>query len=166
MRRLLWIPICMVLLLVPVAVQAGGGGGFNGVINGIESRYHVRATRIPFMGLISFISGRATHHAVGMVHVADFENFSTDVDGLELDALVKEKLGAGWERILRDTSRRGGEQTLIYVHPDGQRMGLFVLDKESNELDVVEVSVDPDHLDDDIGHYRHHHDAPDHDVDD
>jgi hypothetical protein len=38
-------------------------------------------------------------------------------------------------------------------------MGLFVVDKEANEMDVVQVSVDPKHLDDDIGHYRHHHDG-------
>jgi hypothetical protein len=166
MKRLLWIPICLVVLLIPVAVLAGGGEGFNGVVNGIESRYQVRATRIPFMGLISFISARATHHGVSNLHVADFENFSADVDGSELEAMVEEKLGPGWERIIRETGRKGGEQTLIYIHPEGQRMGLFVVDKEPNELDVVEVSVDPDHLDDDIGHYRHHHDAPDHDIDD
>ena len=37
-------------------------------------------------------------------------------------------------------------------------MGLFIVDKDANEMDVVQVSVDPDHLDDDIGRYRHHHD--------
>jgi hypothetical protein len=48
-------------------------------------------------------------------------------------------------------------------------MGLFVLDSESTELNVVQVSVDPKHLDDDIGHYSHHHDKdgdqPDDDKD-
>ena len=37
-------------------------------------------------------------------------------------------------------------------------MGMFVLDLEGQEMDVVQVSVDPNHLDDDIGQYRHHHD--------
>ena len=51
MRQLLWIPICIVALLVPVVVLAGGGqGGFDGVVDSIESRYHVHATRIPFLG--------------------------------------------------------------------------------------------------------------------
>ena len=156
-KRFLWIPICLVVLAVPVAVMAGGGEGFNGVVNGIEARYHVRATRIPFLGLISFMSGQATHHGVANLHVADFENFSDAVDGSELNALVEAKLGPGWECMIRETTRHGGEQTLIYVHPEGQRMGLFVLDRETNELNVVQVSVDPEHLDDDIGHYVHHH---------
>jgi hypothetical protein len=143
---------------VPVAVLAGGGdGGFDGVVRSIESRYHVRATRIPFLGLISFVSRRASHGAVGGIHVAEFESFTEPVDGDELNHMVEEKLGAGWERIVRETSRKGNEQTLVFIHPEGDRMGMFVVDKDGNELDVVQVSVDPKHLDDDIGKYGHHH---------
>jgi hypothetical protein len=157
MRGLLWVPICALALLVPVVVLAGGGsGGFDGVVSSIEARYHAHATRIPFLGLISMVSRKATHEGVGGIHVADFENFSADVDGAELDALVEEKLGAGWERVIRETHRGGGEQTLIFMRPEGERMGLFVVDKEHDELDVVQVSVDPNHLNESIGHYSHH----------
>jgi hypothetical protein len=158
MRRLWIVPIVFVALLAPVVVVAGGGeGGFDGVVRSIETRYHVRATRIPFMGLMSFISARATHGGVGHVHVAEFESFDASVDGDELNAMVEEKLGAGWERIVRETSRHGDEQTLIFIHPEGLRMGLFVVDADGHELDVVQVSVDPDHLNDSIGHYGHGH---------
>jgi hypothetical protein len=77
------------------------------------------------------------------------------VDGDELNGMVEEKLGQGWSRIVRDTSRHGGEQTLIFARPDGNRMGLFVLDLDGAELDVVQVSVDPDHLNETIGKYDH-----------
>ena len=155
MRRLWLIPICFVALLIPVAVLAGGGDGFDGVVHSIESRYGVRATRIPFLGLISLIARKSTHEGVSNLHVAEFDRFDATVDGDELNRMVAGKLGAGWERIIRETSRKGGEQTLIFVRPEGERMGLFVVDSEQNEMDVVEVSVDPKHLDDDIGHYRH-----------
>jgi len=36
-------------------------------------------------------------------------------------------------------------------------MGLFILDLEGHELDVVQVSVDPDHLNQSIAQYRHLH---------
>jgi hypothetical protein len=158
MKRLWLILIGSVAVAVPVAVLAGGGdGGFDGVVRSIESRYHVRATRIPFLGLISFVSRRASHGAVGGIHVAEFESFTEPVDGDELNHMVEEKLGAGWERIVRETSRKGNEQTLVFIHPEGDRMGMFVVDKDGNELDVVQVSVDPKHLDDDIGKYGHHH---------
>jgi hypothetical protein len=168
MRPLVVVPMALVLLAAPVAVLAGGGeGGFDGVVHSIESKYHVHATRIPFLGLMSFISGRATHGGVGNIHLAEFDHFDGSLDGDELNAMVEEKLGASWERIIRETSRRGSEQTLIFIHPEGARMGLFVLDSDGSEINVVQVSVNPDHLDDDIGHYRHHHhDRDDSDADD
>ena len=162
MKRLWLIPLLCVVVMVPSAVvlAADGEGSFDGVVNSIESKYHVHATRIPFMGLVSLVARKATHNGVGSLHVAEIENFSAPVDGEELNRMVEEKLGRGWERIVRDTSKGGKEQSLIFARPEGERMGLFVIDKDSNEMDVVEVSVDPDHLNDNIRHYQHpHHDA-------
>jgi hypothetical protein len=161
MKRFFVIPVVLLIVLIPAAVvmAAGGEGSFDGVVSSIESNYHVHATRIPFMGLVSLVARRATHNGVGSLHVAEIENFSATVDGDELNRMVEEKLGQGWERIIRDTSKNGREQTLIFAHPDGARMGLFIVDKDTNEMDVVQISVDPDHLDDNIGRYRHNHDA-------
>ena len=167
MRRFLWIACCGVALLVPVAVLAGSASsGFDGVVDAIEARYQVHATRIPFIGLISLIARKSTHEGVGSLHVAEIEHFSADVDGDELNRIVQEKLGSGWERILRETSRHGGEQTLVFTRPEGQRMGLFVIDLDGHEMDVVQVSVDPDHLNQSIGKYSHHHEDGDEGVSD
>ncbi len=156
-----WIPVgcaaLCVLLTAPWVVRAAGGeGGFDGVVDSIESHYHQHAMRIPLMGLASVVAGVATHGGVGGVHVAEFEQFSAPVDGEELNRLVEEKLGQGWDRMIRETSRHGGEQTLIFSHPEGKRMGLFILDLDGNELNVVQVSVDPDRLNETIIKYKHH----------
>ncbi len=157
MRKFLIVPICFAALLIPVVVLAGGGeGGFEGVVRGIETKYHVRATRIPFMGLVSFIANRASTGGVSHLHVAEFDNFSATVDGDELNSMVEQKLGPEWERMVRETSKSGKEQTLVFVHPEGNRMGMFVLDADGNELDVVQLSVDPKHLNEKIGSYQHH----------
>jgi hypothetical protein len=148
--------LCLLIVVPWVALAAGGEGGFDGVVDSIESRYHVHATRIPFMGLASMIAGAATHGGVDGVHVAQFEHFTETVDGGELNRMVEEKLGQGWERMIRETSRHGGEQTLIFSRPDGNRMGLFILDLNGHELDVVQVSVDPEHLNESIVRYGHH----------
>ncbi len=165
MKRIFAISVVLAVLVIPAAVvlASGGEGSFDGVVSSIESRHHVRATRIPFMGLVSLISRKATNGGVGSIRVAEIENFSTSVDGDELNRIVEEKLGQGWERIIRDTSRNGHEQTLIFAHPEGARMGLFIVDKDASEMDVVEVSVDPDHLNDSIGKYRHSHSDSDQD---
>jgi hypothetical protein len=159
MRRLWMIPLCFAALAVPVIVLAGSGAsGFDGVVSSLEARYQVHANRIPFLGIVSLISRKATHNGVSDVHIAEFENFRGDVDGEELNSMVERKLGPGWERVIRETSRKGGEQTLILMHPEGNRMGLFVLDLDGHEIDVVQVSVDPNHLNENLSHYRHYHD--------
>lgn len=159
MKLFFGVLLCTVALVVPAVVLAGGGAtGFDGVVSSIESRYHAHAVRIPFLGIVSLVSLEATHGGVGNLHVADFENFKSAVDGAELQQLVQEKIGPGWEQMIRETSRHGGgEQTLIYARAEGKRMGLFIVDKDSDELDVVQISVDPDHLNEQIGHYSHHH---------
>jgi hypothetical protein len=165
MRRFLFIPVCFVALLIPVVVLAGGDGGFDGVVRTIESRYHVRATRIPFLGLISFVSRKATSDGVNNLHVAEFEHFAATMDGEELNHLVETRLGTDWERVIRETTRNGASQTLIFMRPEGPRMGLFVLDADGNDLNVVQVSVNPDHLSESIDHYGRHHQQPADDSD-
>ena len=167
MRRFVFVFVCFLALLVPLAVLASGGqGGFDGVVQALESKYHVHATRIPFLGLISFVSRKATDGGVSNLHVAEFEGFNSTTDGEELNRMVEQKLGPGWERMIRETKRNGQEQTLIFVHPEGQRMCMFVLDADGHDLDVVQVSVDPDHLNQNIDKYGHHHHHDNADNDD
>lgn len=158
MKRFILVPIGFLALAIPVVVLASGAqGGFDDVVSTIESRYHVHAQRIPFIGLISFISHKATHGGVNGMHVAEIDDFHADVDGEELNRMVEQKLGTQWERVIRETSRKSNSQTMIYMHPEGSRMGLFVLDLDGHEMDVVQVSVDPNHLNESLGKYEHHH---------
>jgi hypothetical protein len=166
MRHLWLIPAAFTALAIPAAVLAGGREtGFDAVVHSIESRYHTHATRVPFLGLVSLISSRATHRGVSGIHIAEFDSFTQTVDGQELTNLVEQHIGPGWERMIRDTNRKGHEQTLIFIHPEGTRMGMFVLDLDGHEMDVVQVSVDPDHLNDSIGQYSHHNKSEDTDDD-
>jgi hypothetical protein len=158
MKRFILFPVCFVALAVPVVVLASGvQGNFDNVVNTIESRYHVHAQRIPFLGFISFVSHRASGETTSGLHVAEIEDFHANLDGEELNNLVTEKLGMGWERIIRETSRKSNQQTLIFMHPEGRKMGLFIVDLDGGEMDLVQVSVDPNHLNDSIGKYEHHH---------
>jgi hypothetical protein len=166
MSKHFFIPLGCALLCVAIVVPwmahaASGEGGFDSVVSSIEHEYHVHATRIPFMGLASLIAGGATHGGVAGVRVAEFEHFSATVDGQDLNRMVEEKLGQGWERMIRETSRHGNEQTLIFDRPDGKRVGLFILDLDGSEMDVVQVSVDPSRLQETVGKYQRR----DHDED-
>jgi len=160
MKRHFLIPLACALLCVVIVVPwiahvSAAEYGFDSVISAIEHRYHAHATRIPFLFLASIVSRQVTHGGVAGIRVAEFEHFDRQADGDELNQMVEEKLGAGWNRMIRSTSRHGGEQTLIFAHREGPRMGLFILDFEGHEMDVVEVSVDPGHLNETIGKYDH-----------
>lgn len=155
--------VCLLVIVPWIAHAAGGGGGFDGVVTSIERDYHVHATRIPCMGLASLVAAAATRGGVAGVHIAEFEHFDKTADGEELNRMVEEKLGQGWQRIIRDTSRHGDEQTLIFARSEGKRMALFILDLDGKEMDVVQVSVDPDNLNKTINKYDRHDRDGDHD---
>jgi hypothetical protein len=152
------IPVCLAAVMTPMIMLAagGGGGGFDAVVRGIESHYGVHATRIPFMGLISGIGGIATHGGVRGLHVAEIEHLQGPMDGQELNALVEERVGKGWQRMIRETSRNG-DQSLIYVKPEGDRVDMLIVDRDGSGLDVVQVSVSPSRLDEDIDQFRPRH---------
>jgi hypothetical protein len=109
MKAFAWVAVCAIVLMVPVAVLAGSGNGFDGVVTTLEHRYHAHATRIPFMGLISLVAHKASNGGVSGLHVAEFDEFTAQVDGDELNTLVSEKLGDGWHCMIRSTSKHSGE---------------------------------------------------------
>ena len=170
MTRHLLIPLgvatlCLLVIVPWIAHAAGGAGGFDGVVSSIEDQYHVHATRIPCMGFASFVARVATRGGVGGVRVAEFEHFDKPADGEDLNRIVQEKLGSGWSRMIRETSRHGHEQTFIFARSEGRLMALFILDLDGNEMDAVQVSVDPDRLKQTIAPYDHHDRDRDRDSD-
>ena len=155
-------PLGIAAVMTPAILLAasGNGQGFDSIVNSIESRYHARATKIPFMGLISGIAGIATHGGVRGLHVAEFEDFRGDgdgVDGAEFNALIEKHVGKGWQRMIRETSRGGGDQSLIYVRDEGSRVGMLVVDLDGHELDVVQMSMNPDQLMHEVSKHHHWH---------
>jgi hypothetical protein len=114
---------------------------------------------------ISGIAGIATHGGVRNLHVAEIEDVEGPVDGEELRQIIEKKAGAGWQRIIRETSREGGEQNLIYVRPEGDHLGMLIVDFENREMNVVQLSMNGDQLAKQIDEHRHHHDANSDDSD-
>ena len=154
MRRLLWSPLLLVALAVPVTVLAAGGEGFNSVVGSLESHYSTRATHIPLMGLISLFARAGSHGQVANLHVAEFDHFPSPLTTDDVNRIVQQKLGAGWERIVLETSAR--EQSFIFMRDEHPRIGLFILDHDGHELNVVQLSVDPSQLGQTLHHYTHH----------
>lgn len=151
MKRL--IPILYTALLCPgMAFAARADLGFNGVVSSIEGQYHVRATHVPMMGFVNFMAFTCSGGGVRGMKVVEFDNFSADADALH--RMVQEKLGEGWSPVVREHDRKQNEETFIFMHPDGKRLSLLVLDLEKNELDMVKLSIKASHWHDGIGLFK------------
>ena len=163
MRRLTIALLAVALLALPALVLAGSSDdGFDRVISAVEQRYQAHATRVPFMGLVGALSKAATGNGVGNMHVAEIAEMKGEVDGEELDRLVAASLGDDWTRMIRET-HRGGDQTLIFVRDEGDKTGMFIVDVDGHELDVVELSVNPDRLSREIARHAHNREREDDD---
>ncbi len=136
----------MVAVGLPITVRAAGHHDFDAVVAAVEHRYDARAERIPMMGLVSVCGWIATGGGVKGLRIAEFDHFEGPADPADLDRLVAESLGGGWQRFVVDRERNG-ELNLIYAQPDGHAMRLLIVDYErQGELDVVRVEVNADRL--------------------
>ena len=161
LRNAILYPLGIAAAMAPAFLLAAGGNqqGFDAVVRSVESRYGIRSHHIPFLGLVSLAAGVSTHGGVRNLHLAEFDNVTTPIDGDELNKIVEQHVGQGWQRIVRETSRNGGEQSLIFVHPEGNHLGMLVVDLDGHELNLVQLSIDPDRLDSELNQRtgKHHH---------
>lgn len=128
------------LALVPVTGCAASGHDFDAVVAAVQTRYPAQVQKVPLMGLVSFCARVVTRDGVKGMQVAEFENFRHAPDPADLDRLVSETLGSGWQRFV-STHERNGNVSLIFSQPDGQAMRLLIADYENGELDLVRVEV-------------------------
>ncbi len=115
---------------------------FNSVVSAVEHKYSVHAQRIPLMGLVSMCASLKTHGGVNDLRVAEFDNLR-GVDGKDLYALLRSRLGDQWQLFVRETAGadRAGDQSVILVHPDGSSMGMMIADYDHGELDLVRMEM-------------------------
>ena len=133
-----WLPA--VLALVPVTGCAASGHDFDAVVSAVQARYPAQVQRVPLMGLVSLCARVVTGDGVKGMQVAEFENFRNAPDPAELDRLVSDTLGAGWQRFVMERDR-DGNASLIFSQPDGEAMRLMIADYEHGELDLVRIEV-------------------------
>ena len=58
--------------------------------------------------------------------------------------------------MIRETNRSGNEQTVIFVRGEGKQIGMLVVDMSGRELDVVQISMNPDQLMQQLKEHDHH----------
>jgi len=59
----------------------------------------------------------------------------------QLERAVSNALGAEWMPFVKSVSNRGGEQTWIYLRPEGKGLHMFIATAESGEVSLIEVKA-------------------------
>jgi hypothetical protein len=114
---------------------------FDAVVKGIEMRYQVRRTRIPFMGLANALLFVARPAGASGIKMAVFENASLLDRADEFQNSLRATLGPQWRPFIETHSQRENETTTIYSRVDGKRLHLLIATVERNEVSVLRCRV-------------------------
>lgn len=143
-----------VLVIPPVIFAplhaAAPNHDFDGVVSAVEQHYSVHAERIPMMGFISFCAHVTTAGGVKGMRIAEFDNFASTEGPDALQKVVSDSLGSEWEPFVTDRNRNGSV-SIIYVHPEGNDMRMFIADYDNGELNLVRMEINADR----IQHWMH-----------
>ena len=135
-RRALTAILTSVLFLsvaTPVAAD------FRSIADRIEDDYHLNRTWIPFLGIGRLFVRAAKPEGIHDLQLAVFEDQRARF--VDVSAILADEIGPEWQPMIRARSR--GEETVIYARPSGKVMRLLIVARESDELVVMEVAMDP-----------------------
>lgn len=146
-------------VVLPITMRAASGHDFEDVVSAVQTRYSVKAERVPMMGFVSLCAHVATGGGVKGMKIAEFDNLPKAPEPGEFESLVRVTLGSGWQPFVTERSN-SGEVNIIYVQPDGESVRMFIANYEHGELDLVRMELNADRLakfeDDPAGNARRH----------
>ena len=130
----------LIILLCSSTVAFAGDREFHGLVRSIETTYGVHHMHIPLLGVALFFARPAGAHGL---RLAVFEDFKGQMDTDDIRRVIESSLGTGWYPFVRVRSRgeSTGETTLIYANPNGQSMRMMIVNLESSEAQIIEVSL-------------------------
>ena len=117
--------------------------GFAEVARALDSKHGVNRVWIPFLGVARFCVRLVAPEGVHDFQLATFEG-TDHLDARELQALMREKIGAGFTPLVQVWSRKQREWSFIYARPsrNGGRIELVVLAHDDDDTVLVRVDVD------------------------
>lgn len=133
-----------VAAMLPLMARASAGPDFDSVVTAVEHRYSAHAERVPMMGFVSLCAHVASGGGVKGMKIAEFDHL-TAPDTAELESLVRQTLGDSWQPFVTDRERDGNE-SIIYVQPNGHDMRMLIADYEHGELDLVRMQLNGERL--------------------
>ncbi|HXR97497.1 MAG TPA: hypothetical protein VN709_06600 [Terriglobales bacterium] len=151
MRRAAVVLALAASLTLPLGLNASQP--FNDVVREIGAALHSQPLHPHLLGMVSFM-GRVAHpHGVSGFHLALF----SAPRALDLETTVGPVLDPSWHRMVKSTECESGQQSLIYVRPDGHNLDMLIValnDDNDRQVAVITMNIRPDQLVGELDHHR------------
>jgi hypothetical protein len=136
-----------VALMIAQGVQASerSTDSFDALVKALSARYAVQPKAVPMMWMASLCARGFTHGGVHGLKVVQLDSSADMGDHAAFEETVSSKLGEDWSRMVRQWEA-SGEESLVYVRADNQRMELIVVSFDHGELDLVRMTMNPEQL--------------------
>jgi hypothetical protein len=112
----------------------------------LETQFHLHPEHIPMMGMVSLFARGTTHGGVRGMRVVTYENIPNELDHDSIAKLVRTHLGSAWSLMVRDHESKGAQDDMVWVQPAGERIRMLVVSLDANDLDLVQMELNPDQL--------------------
>lgn len=131
-----------------------GNGEFKQLVRALEAQCHQAPIGTGFLGVLARCFSPS---GVSGLHMAIFDEMDPNhrILGANFERLVQESIGTDRVPMVRVSSSRTGERTLIYAKPQGRMTELLIVTSDPHDVVVVSLSVDARTLQawlDDPGH--------------
>ena len=131
--------LVIVCLTAPVASRASE---MDRVAHAVEAQLGVRRTHIPMLGVAMFVGKVASGFQMPGAKLAVFaDDRLSNCTPQQLEGAVSNALGAEWTPFVKSISNHGGEQTWVYLRPQGKALHMFIATAESGEVSLIEVKA-------------------------
>ncbi len=122
---------------------------YKAIVNHLTTKYRAKKVEIPFLWLARFAVRVARPAGVKSFSVTMFENLQFSpvaLDG-EMQAAMKNSMGAGWSSILRVRSKTDGSQAYMYMREAGREsVKIMLVTIDRNQAAVIRAQINPDKL--------------------
>jgi hypothetical protein len=112
------------------------------VAHAVEAQLGVRRTHIPMLGFAMFVGKVASGFQMPGTKLVVFDDARlSNSTPRQLENAVSNALGAEWSPFVKSISNHGGEQTWIYLRPQGKGLHIFIATAVSGEVSLIEVKA-------------------------
>ncbi len=148
-RKKMILTLALLLLVFTYAAPAANAKNneYDLIVKHLKTKYRAKKVKIPFMWLARFAVSVARPAGVKSFSVTIFEDlkFSRETLDAEMQAAMKDALGAEWSPLLRVRSRQG-EQVYMYMREAGKSVKIMLVAIDKKESAIVRATFNSEKL--------------------